>query len=444
MNSSTSVIQSTQEATGQSVFWVLITLAGAAVCQPTSTRMDAVFFGGSISFMRAIPSICLEDGILDMYALCKAARERRTASGRNINSVALPTHTSTNQITARLRPNVVMAKLTIAFLAVLPQTIKIFSMRGIPWTQFAAALYFLAWVVRLFIELIDLKTTRYLPVGELKDLGWKHPISILTNLVVIGQIYSWIWIWYNMGFMVIFDISEFWWLRLTLDLVKCFTALTMLTQILINWRGVVVHWSQAEPAKPQVLSVVGLALLLSVYLLTSPLNEAAPSSIPSMLVKVDGTLNRLKYAMVWILFAASSSITVAGLLDLLGRKIAERHDPQVSHTGSEQAASAVPQASDASLADAAHTLEESDTASRKSLGSKIKVVVMRPIYSVLYNVHVINSGIDDKVKNFICQNSEASNIIAVTIFNLVTTVCYYLVKFDGTGTESPAWTSILG
>ena len=34
--------------------------------------------------------------------------------------------------------------------------------------------------------------------------------------------------------------------------------------------------------------------------------------------------------------------------------------------------------------------------------------------------------------------------LAFTIFNLITTMSYYLVAFDGIGAVNPGWTSILG
>jgi hypothetical protein len=41
-------------------------------------------------------------------------------------------------------------------------------------------------------------------------------------------------------------------------------------------------------------------------------------------------------------------------------------------------------------------------------------------------------------------HSTASYSITLTVFNLITTVMYYLVYFDGTGTVNPGWTSVLG
>jgi hypothetical protein len=51
---------------------------------------------------------------------------------------------------------------------------------------------------------------------------------------------------------------------------------------------------------------------------------------------------------------------------------------------------------------------------------------------------------DQLVVRGLTLNTTASTSITLTLFNLITTVFYYLVYFDGTGTENPSWTSVLG
>ncbi|ETS86241.1 hypothetical protein PFICI_00069 [Pestalotiopsis fici W106-1] len=449
MNSSTLVTQSTtQEVTGQSAFWVLITLAGAAVCQPTHTRLDTVFFGGNISLTRALPSICLWDGIVDVYALCKAIREGRRTSGQDVAPVTLPRHTAAKRIRARLKPNVVMVKLAIALIAVLPQTIKILSMRGIPGTQFAASIFFFASATRLIVELTGLETYRNLPVILPERAHWKNPSFVLFYLIVMSQIYSWLWIWYNIGFLLKIDISEYIYVRLAFTSIELITKIAAIAQGILWARGIVVHWSQGDPAPPRILSAVGVLLPVSVHILTSPINQAASTSVPSFVIKANAISDRILYAAFLAFCAASASFVAAGLLDLLGRKIAERNYAEDTYLGGDDTAPGTSQETDVALTGqttdtAAHVAQESDTADR-SLAQRIKAVLMRPIFSVLYSAHVVNSGLDHRVMSFVRMNSLASNIVAITIFNIVTTVCYYLVRFDGTGTTSPAWTSILG
>ncbi|KAI1045765.1 hypothetical protein LB505_009301 [Fusarium chuoi] len=51
---------------------------------------------------------------------------------------------------------------------------------------------------------------------------------------------------------------------------------------------------------------------------------------------------------------------------------------------------------------------------------------------------------DQLIVRGLALNTTASTSIMLTIFNLITTVFYYLVYFDGTGTANPSWTSVLG
>lgn len=51
---------------------------------------------------------------------------------------------------------------------------------------------------------------------------------------------------------------------------------------------------------------------------------------------------------------------------------------------------------------------------------------------------------DRLVVRGLALNTTASTSITLTVFNLITTVFYYLVYFDGTGTANPSWTSVLG
>jgi hypothetical protein len=56
----------------------------------------------------------------------------------------------------------------------------------------------------------------------------------------------------------------------------------------------------------------------------------------------------------------------------------------------------------------------------------------------------IGAVMDRWVERVLTARSAASLTIMLAVFNLITTIVYYLVCFDGTGTENPSWTSVLG
>lgn len=445
MNSSTSVTSSTQEVTGQSAFWVLITLAVAAVCQPTHTRIDSVIFGGSISLTRAFPSVCLWDGISDACTLYKAIHERRATRGQDVVPVTRPTPPPDERISVRLTPNVVMVKLLVAFVGVLPQTIKIFSMRGIPWTQFAAAIFFFASTLRLIVELSGLENNRYdlFKKNEVTERG--TPVSFLAYLVLIGQCCSWVWIWYNIGFVINIDLSGHTYLRAGEFLIEYVFIITMIAQFVVTFRGIVMNLNHSEPEAPQLDSAVGLVLISSFKCLTtSPADGLNASTFDKGIAKFWG----LTSGVLLIFYSTLLGLLLCSLLDFLGRKIAERSSGQDLILEREEVTTSESrereEAPTGRMADAATQNEPESGIANRCLGQRIRAALMRLICLVVYIIHIINAGLDRPLMAFIRMNSAASNIVAFTIVNLVITVCYYLVRFDGTGTTSPAWTSVLG
>jgi hypothetical protein len=471
MNNSSSITPSNQEVSGQSAFWVLITLAVAAVCQPAGTRADTVSFGGNISLLRTIPVVCLWDGVMDAYAICKALRERRATPGQNAVPPALPRHAAEMRLRAsgsrtRLNPNVVAVKLAIALIAVVPQTIKILSMRGIPWTQFTAAIFSFASAAGLIMELSGLEKKQYSPVKRKKDGERENVFYNPMFLGSIGQICGWVWIWYNIGFVIKFDLSRHVYLVIGILFIQGISVLSILADGVIKVRGTVVHLGQTDPEPLQTFSGTGFFLSISLgWTMVRPIPDSPPDAFDRFIA----VFERLIAAILLMLHTAFGSLVVAGLLDFLGRKIAEqdcgqgtsRVEQQNSNTNSQPhiterstnaepgpAPSSTTRVADGSqvrrTADDVEYIEQGSASFTRSMAQSSKANFMRLMCRLLCIVHIIQSSLDRRVKAFIYKRSRTSHLVALTIFNLVTTVCYCLVNFEGTGTSSPAWTSILG
>lgn len=187
MASDTTTTVSPQLVSGHSAFWILVSLATAAVTQPStcSRRKGRDLFGGKFDLFRCVPLICFFDGIIDVITLVRAYRDK---------SSPLPTQDA-DQGRRRLpplKPNVVAAMLAISILTILLPAIKLFSMRGILWTQFCASLYFFAITTKLVIEFSRLET-------DCDDPDLTVIYSILELLNFSSPLIMEVAIWYNMS-----------------------------------------------------------------------------------------------------------------------------------------------------------------------------------------------------------------------------------------------------
>ncbi|KAK6080209.1 hypothetical protein SCUP515_03634 [Seiridium cupressi] len=172
-----------QQVGGQSTFWVLVSLAIAAVSQPSTSSRRAWrnLFGGNIDLMRSIPGFCLYDGIVDIIALVRAMRSEisEPVTDRPAGRRERPEH------------KIITMKLGIFAIAVLPQTVKVLSMRGIPVTQICASAFFFAMTTRLLIEFGGWETDEYYPGAT--------AVRVIGLLIYIGQAVLEILIWYNIS-----------------------------------------------------------------------------------------------------------------------------------------------------------------------------------------------------------------------------------------------------
>jgi hypothetical protein len=166
-----------QQASGQSIFWALATLALTAMAQESICAYairGKGDFEGTLVPHRSSPFVCLVDMLAEVFwmihwkcnpptetgkdfdisrrqeidDLCKRLKGIYSLSPEEVyaNSVRktpnpyLPTYTREKRV-------VVTMKLLLFTVGTLPQATKLFSMRGIPVTQALAAVYFTASVV---------------------------------------------------------------------------------------------------------------------------------------------------------------------------------------------------------------------------------------------------------------------------------------------------------
>ncbi|CAJ2508313.1 Uu.00g094990.m01.CDS01 [Anthostomella pinea] len=164
MNSTAAIDAGTQPAgsqpvTGQSVFWVLVTLATATMSQPPPSSHRISKEMGSIDLLRSIPGVCLFDGIVDSIMLWKA--------------------------------------LLMFCLAVFPQATKVFAMRGIPVSQVCAAVFFFATTIRLITELGGFEVHVWRSGNDAKAAG-NHYSPHVFLVAFVSQLVLFVWVCCNL------------------------------------------------------------------------------------------------------------------------------------------------------------------------------------------------------------------------------------------------------
>ncbi|KAH8649879.1 hypothetical protein BX600DRAFT_554341 [Xylariales sp. PMI_506] len=124
------------QASGQSIFWALVTLAFFAMQQPS---FCGYLWGGnafetSIWPHRSLPTLCILDTVADAWILVDKYRSR--GSDKYGEAPAA-------------KPTDITMRLTVFLVGVLPQAIKLFSMKGIPLTQALAAVFLVSSLVSM-------------------------------------------------------------------------------------------------------------------------------------------------------------------------------------------------------------------------------------------------------------------------------------------------------
>lgn len=427
MDSQASAAVAPQQVSGQSAFWILVSLALAAVTQPSidSRRKERRMADGSIDLLRSFPGTCLLDGIIDVVVMSRAMRDAW--------------YTRSPPLAA----NVVTTKLTIWMLAVLPQAIKVFSMRGIPVTQFCAACYFFAVTTKLMVEFSRLETDRYYPY-ETSAMATALFI-ILFFLAGLGQLALEGLIWYSITCST--PISQPRQLKVFRDWFTLIIFPLVILQIML--------WVIRYPFKERfngsdsgpyavpvfacyvLFTVTGIGIGRKAELVKMSENTGA-SIAPAHTWTDDFSEAFNRSACVFIV-----SCLVAKAIGVLGNLIARSgHSPS--------RAPATPdlrlpgqtllhsRGGDLSL-DPGPDAEDS-TDSNEAYGPRL----MRLLRTSMTWTLSLGSRIDRPLGRFLKIELFDTTLIAITIFNLLTTIFYYLLLFDGTGTESPNWVSYLG
>ncbi|PTD12990.1 hypothetical protein FCULG_00005130 [Fusarium culmorum] len=377
--------QSPQEVSGQSAFWILASLAAAAVVLPsTSRRMSGRdLFGGNIDLVRCIPGVSLFDSICDTILLCLSTyRVLRAPKPVQRARRALP------------KVSVVAAKLMLSIFTVFPQIIKAISLKGVPATQFCAFVFFYATTTRLLIDLCGLEP-------EEPFTPQKKEITLWTSLIVLS---------------VKFQLSD------------TFYRICTWSSLLIIWMLYVVsRWRFDITASPHIIPVRAFWLFITALAAARKprKHEDRQSESQAKIPPPPAASDKLVQAAGSMICVILLSILVAKALNLMGRLFAlPIETPETPETLTEEG--------------------ECPTDDSQQGVDAEKDEEKPPVEPEGGRLGRLGGIVDRWLVRFLLMDTTADISITLTVFNLITTIIYYLVYFDGTGTVNPGWTSVLG
>lgn len=234
-----------ETVSGWSVFWAMVALVSHAMLQTSFTGYlwNGNLFKGSLWPHRSSPSICLIDGIADAYLIIRSIFIRSPDAGNDEKGVGV---------------NGVLTKLALFFLGVVPQAVKLFSMKGIPITQAVAGMYLLPSTLGLIRSLMcDSPEIGIQQLHESLAQGKSWSEAILKAALaitgwlphIVGAFFLWYGFVDRIGFSASQDVvNAFAWLSLFLNIFILFFILLNIGFVLVKNRRSPVswHWIQSH------------------------------------------------------------------------------------------------------------------------------------------------------------------------------------------------------
>ncbi|KAF5584259.1 hypothetical protein FPCIR_8726 [Fusarium pseudocircinatum] len=397
--------QSPAEVTGPTAFWILASLASAAVAQPSGNRRrDNDIFGGNVDIVRSIPAVCLIDSIFDLLVLVGGVA--RFFSSHNSTQ-------RTRRNSSKATGLVIRSALTM--FTVLPQTIKVFSLQGVPATQICAFIFFFGTITKLLVSICGWE-----PEGNPQEKDDSTSTDVFLSSVFQAPFEF--WIWFNISRQASFKLSS--------DLVNlCDWAAIVVSSSMVLQVGIWIAYLLARRRLDlsrswYIVPMRGFYLLMVVLGLAR--QPSSRNTSQATIKPPPRWMDVFNYSSGLIICTGIVSIAIAKLLESIGTLLA-----LVLSRGS--------------LED-----EQSEQAEVQSISSGDTAEEQHESRPQIFAGHPgawlgrIGVAPDQLVVRGLKLNTTTSTSIALTVFNLITTVFYYLVYFDGAGTSNPSWTSVLG
>ncbi|KAF5249514.1 hypothetical protein FANTH_5207 [Fusarium anthophilum] len=397
--------QSPAEVTGPTAFWILASLASAAAAQPSGNRKrDNDIFGGNVDIVRSIPAVCLIDSVFDLFVLARGI------------SRFFSSHNSTRQ-TRRNSPKAtgLVIRLALTIFTVLPQTIKVFSLQGVPATQICAFIFFFANITKLLVSICGWE-----PEGILREQDDSTSIDVFLSSALQAPFEF--WIWFNISRQASFKLSNE--LENLCDWATIVVSSSMVLQVII-WIAYLVARRRIDLSRSlYIVPMRGFYLLMVVLGLAR--HPSGRNASQATIKPPPGWMDLFNYSSGLIICTGIVSIAIAKLLESIGTLLAfllSRGSADDERNGESEVQS---------ISGEESAEEQEETRDRLFAGHPGAWMGR------------IGVAPDQLVVRGLALNTTTSTSITLTVFNLITTIFYYLVYFDGTGTVNPSWTSILG
>lgn len=436
--------ENVNEASGTSIFWALIALALNAMTEPS--RIGILLGAGTVTNsnpgfdpLRSSPVLCAAETVLDIFFFIRGPKIQRTppstaaasnttnttehrpdATEQDADVLPRPVVTTTHCLEPKT-DNAISSRATLKvlafFLGVLPQAIKLFSMKGIVGTQICAAMFLAASVARPISCKSPSDLAASIDVLKNIDTDTAPRLLWLLGFAMIAHPVVYVWLYFNIttandsnsSFNILFYI--------TLVCIKaCYLLFTLLT-VLFN-----LVWRRSLP----LTKWLPLFVCVKIQTLATPIEKTTAQLFPSL---------TMAYSLITL--GLITSLLVSGLCIASGRLLTRVAARRVAWSGGH---------SDSSLYTMSTNADESGSMGLSQVidGLKQTMFWLKGIFVDLCQA-LDNHGkwlTRTWYKAFGASTEQV--VLACGIFNLLTAVLYYLVVFDATGTSSPSWNSVLG
>lgn len=445
------------QASGNSIFWALVALALNAMTEPSrigsflrsrSGSGSATNYNPGFDPLRSSPALCAAETLLDIFffvfePIPQATPSRTDASpntpnntehrlvgvGQNPDHVpdpALETTPHAERNTTGTVSSGPTLKIIAFFLGVLPQAIKLFSMKGIVGTQICATMFFAASVVRA----ISCKSSSHFAasIEILENLEvYPGPRLFLFLFTFTAHYIIYIWIYFNIVAGLLNDTAGAATTDRSLNLLFEFATYAKSLYMLFGLLTICFNlgWRKALPTSkwfPLMLSL----LVPSQNTSTRGARFGPP---PSWLSNLSNAIFLIALSLIGCLQVSALCLAGGRAVSRLTAKRAERSArhlddrlPTTSTTADEPGPTGRYHAID--------TLKQGMAWLKAVLVGLCKAVDNHGEWLGTWH-----EGFGTSTQQF---------VLACGIFNLLTALLYYLIVFDSTGTSSPLWTSVLG
>ncbi|KAH8899102.1 hypothetical protein GQ53DRAFT_817303 [Thozetella sp. PMI_491] len=297
IRSSDALLTDDQQASGQSLFWALVAIVFNAMQQPS---FCGYLWGGDAFETtawphRSSPTVCILDAVAEAWILVDKRRNPESD------------HYATLTIA---KPTVITTRLSIFAVAVLPQAIKLFSMKGIPVTQALAAVYFTASLVSMvrgtFIEAPHADLSKLKDRIKTSKRRW-HPETLAGFLSWVPHCIGLLLTWYHISTKATITTTE-----LVHNLVAWITAITTIAFAAYFLQHIIIMLMGMKPPIPRYPIII-LALVTSNFgiddLMKAPSQRRAKQG------------DRLRFATTLLLDVFLCSYVIAHLLEILAKSL---------------------------------------------------------------------------------------------------------------------------